>query len=148
MSNIIERKFEIIDESQIRIVAALVAISIVAYLFLGYISLLILLIYHFFIQLYLTPLLSPLELIASYISSSFTHERYSKDTSGKEFATHIALIIVSVSIVLEVLKYTKLASTLILLLVVWKILEATKNICLGCKLYELLQRKGIKIISL
>lgn len=148
MSNIIDRKFEIIDENQIRIVAALVAISIVAYLFLGYISLLILLIYHFFIKLYLTPLLSPLELIATYISSLFTHEKYSKDISGKEFAAHLALIIVSVSIVLEVLEYTKLASALISLLVVWKILEVSKNICFGCKLYKLIQKNGIEIVSL
>lgn len=148
MSNIIDRKFAIIDESQIRIVAALVIISVVAYLFLGYISLLILLIYHFFIKLYLTPLLSPLELIATSISSLFTHERYSKDISGKEFATHLALIIVSVSIVLEVLEYTILASTLISLLLVWKIFEVSKNICFGCKLYKLIQKNGIEIVSL
>lgn len=148
MSNIIDSKYAIIDENQIRIVAALVAISIVAYLFLGYISLLILLIYHFFIQLYLTPLLSPLELIATCISSLFSHEKNNKDMSGKEFAAHLALIIVSVSIALELLEYTKLASTLISLLVVWKILEVSKNICFGCKLYEFVKQKGIEIVSL
>ncbi|UPT77888.1 DUF4395 domain-containing protein [Sulfurovum sp. XGS-02] len=148
MSNITDRKVVIIDESQIRIVAALVAISIVAYLFLGYIGLLILLIYHFFIQLYLTPLLSPLELIATFISSLLTHNKYSKNTSEKEFAAHLALTIVSVSMILEVLEYTRLASALILLLLVWKLIEVSKNICFGCRLYEFVKQKGIEIVSL
>lgn len=148
MINILDRKYAITDESQIRIVAALVAMSIVAYLFLGNVSLLILLIYHFFIRIYLTPLLSPLELIAKCISLFFSYEKNYRDTSGTEFATHLALNIVSVSIVLEVLEYTNLATILISLLVVWKILDASKNICFGCKLYELVKKKGIEIVSL
>lgn len=148
MNKVIHKEYAIIDENQIRIVAALVAISIVVYLYTGYISMLLFLVYHFFILLYLTPLFSPIELIATSISSLFTHEKYSKDTSGKEFAAHLALIIVSVSIVLELLEYTKLATTLISLLVVWKILEVSKNICFGCKLYKLIQKNGIEIVSL
>jgi len=148
MRKILDREYTIIDENQIRIVAALVAISIVAYLFLGYRSLLILLIYHFFIRIYLTPLLSPLELIGTGLSSLFNHEKNKQDELGKEFATHMALIIVSLSLAAGFLEYTGLAFSIISLLVVWKTLEATKNICFGCKLYELLQRKGIKIVSL
>lgn len=148
MSNRIDSKSIVIDENQIRIVAALVALTILAYLFLGYKSLSVIVIYHFFIQIYLTPLLSPLELIATWISSLFRDEKHHRDTSEKEFALHLALTIVSVSIVFEMLAYTRLASTLILLLVVWKIVEASKNICFGCKLYALIQKKGIEIVSL
>lgn len=148
MNKITDKKYEIIDQNQIRIVAGLVAISIVVYLYTGFISMLFFLVYHFFILLYLTPLFSPIEVIATSISSLFTHEKYSKDTSEKEFAAHLALIIVSVSIALELLEYTKLATTLILLLVVWKILEVSKNICFGCKLHKLIQNNGIEIVSL
>ncbi len=148
MNNIIDKKYEMIDENQIRIVAALVAISIVVYQYTGYISMLFFLVYHFFIRLYLTPLFSPLELIGTYISSLFSHEKNDQDRSEKEFATHLALSIVSVSIVLELLAYNRLASALLSLLVVWKILEVSKNICFGCKLYALIQKNGIEIVSL
>lgn len=148
MSNRIDSKTIVIDESQIRIVAALVALTILAYLFLGYKSLLVIVIYHFFIQIYLTPLLSPLELIATWISSLFSDKKHHRYASEKEFALHLALTIVSGSILLEILTHTRFASTLILLLVVWKIVEASRNICFGCKLYALIQKKGIEIVSL
>ena len=149
MSNTMDMKYEMLNENQTRVVAILVVITIIAYFFLGYISLLMLLVYHFFIGLYVTPLLSPLELIATRLSLLFlSNKKNNKDMLKKEFATHLALTIVTISIVLSVLGYSMLSSTLILLLAVWKMMEMQKNVCFGCKLYEFIESKGIKIISL
>ncbi|WP_373030298.1 DUF4395 family protein [Sulfurovum sp.] len=148
MNNIIKSKYTLIDENQIRIVAALVALTIVAYVFLGYKSLLLLLIYHFFVHIYLAPLFSPLEIIANGISLLFNHNKDNNDTSEKEFSSHLALFIISGFIVLELFEFTKLASTLILLLVIWKIVEASMKICFGCKLYQYIKKNGIEIVSL
>ncbi|MDM5272764.1 DUF4395 family protein [Sulfurovum sp. zt1-1] len=137
-----------IDGSKTRIVAALQATLLGSYLFTGYVDLLYILVYDFFVRLYLTSLLSPLELIAIGVESLFTREKHSGNRLDKEFATHIALTIVSLSLTAGLLEYPKIAFTFTLALVIWKILEATTNICLGCKLYERLQRKGINIISL
>ncbi|MFT5661639.1 MAG: hypothetical protein ACI9TV_002286 [Sulfurimonas sp.] len=148
MSNIMDIKYGMLDENQTRIVATLVVITIVAYLFLGYIGLLMLLAYHFFIGLCETPLLSPLEVIATKVSLLFSNKKNKKNMLEKEFATHLALIVVTISIVLAVLEYSILSSISILLLAVWKMMEMQKNVCFGCKLYEFIERKGIKIISL
>ncbi|MDM5263960.1 DUF4395 family protein [Sulfurovum sp. XTW-4] len=148
MNNIVESKYTLIDENQLRIVATLVALTMVAYVFLGYKSLLILLIYHFFISIYLSPSLSPLEFIANRISLLFSYNLNNKETSEKEFALHLALFITCGLIVLELFGYIKLESTLILLLVIWKIVEASTKICFGCKLYQYIKKNGIEIISL
>lgn len=66
----------------------------------------------------------------------------------KEFARHLVLIVVAISIVLAVSKYSTLSFFLILLLGVWKMIEMQKNICFACKLYEYIERKGIQIVSL
>lgn len=137
-----------IDENKTRIVAALQVTLLMSYLFTGNVDILFILIYEFFVRLYLTSLLSPIELFATGIAFVLSSEKHNRNRLDKEFATHIALIIVSFSLAAALLEYTRLAFAFILLLTMWKALEASTNICLGCKLYELLQRKGINVVSL
>ncbi len=66
----------------------------------------------------------------------------------KEFATHLVLIVVAISIVLALSEYSTLSYFLILLLGVWKMMEMQRNVCFGCKLYEYIEKKGIQIVSL
>lgn len=137
-----------IDKNKTRIVAVLQVVLLMSYLFTGSVDLLFILVYEFFVRLYLTALLSPIELFATgivFLLRSKKHNRYRLD---KEFAAHIALIIISFALASALLEYTRLAFAFILLLAVWKTVEAITSICLGCKLYEFLQRKGINVVSL
>ena len=70
------------------------------------------------------------------------------DASAKEFAFHVALSILLLALFAELTNNSYIAFALISFLCFWKIFKATKNICIGCKFYELLKRKNIEVESL
>ena len=142
------RRFINVENKRRQIVAALVAMLIMCYFLTGYSSILYLLVGHFIVRLYLHPLFSPIELTVTGILHLLNVKKHRPETSDKEFASHLALTIVSSSILLELLEYSTLAYTLLFLLSIWKILEATRNVCFGCRVYELILKKGVQVVSL
>ncbi|QOR61241.1 DUF4395 family protein [Sulfurovum sp. ST-21] len=145
MNSITHREYGFEAKGHTRIVAVFVVMTVMAYLLSGYISLLILLTYHFFVRLYISPLFSPLEFMAGYVSN---YQSNSSEDSQKEFAAHLALLLTSLSLILELYGHSGLGYMSVFLLLVWKSFEVCRNICFGCKLYEFVWKKGIEIVSL
>ena len=139
---------DIVDENQTRIHAALVVLLMSAYLFTGNLFIIYILVYDFLVRIYVTPLLSPLYLLSLSIVNLIGLKQKSANASAKEFASHIGLTTLSIALCAELLNQTSIAFILVLFLTLWKVFEATKNICFACKLYELLKSKNIEVVSL
>lgn len=139
---------DIIDKNQTRIHAALVCLVMIIYMLSGSLMPIYMLIYDFIARIYMTSLLSPLYHLSKGIVNLFKLEQKFTDESAKEFASHIGLTMLFIALFAELLNQTFLALTLITCLSIWKIVEATKDICFACKFYELLKRKNIMVVSL
>lgn len=148
MTQIKHKKLNEVDENQTRIHAVLVILLISAYLFTQNISIIYILIYDFLVRIYVAPLFSPLYIISLQIVKLTGLKQKSADKSAKEFASHIGLTILFIILFAELLNETYISFFLIAALGIWKVFEAVDNRCIACKLYELLRRKNIEVVSL
>lgn len=138
----------VVDVNQTRIHATLVVLLMSAYLLMGNTVLLYILVYDFFVRIYVAPLLSPLYLISATVVNLIPAEQKFADGYAKEFASHIGLSVLFITLLAELVGGSYTAVTLILFFIAWKIFEATKDICFACELYELLKRKNVEVVSL
>lgn len=138
----------VVDANQTRIYATLVVLLMSAYLLMGSTIFLYILIYDFFVRIYVAPLLSPLYLISVTVVKLISAEQKIADGYAKEFASHIGLSVLFITLLAELVGGRYTAVVLILFFMAWKIFEATKDICFACELYELLKRKNIEVVSL
>jgi hypothetical protein len=137
-----------VDENQTKVDAILVAFVLCGYLYSGYYAMLFLLTYDFFVRLYLSPVLSPFYALSRLCVKVLRLKRKDVDAEAKFFADNIALTVLIFILASEFGQEHIVSVILILSLVFWKIVEATKNICVGCKLFQLLRRHNIEIVSL
>lgn len=138
----------VVDANQTRIHAMLVVLLMSAYLLMGSTIFLYILLYDFFVRIYVASLLSPLYLISTTIVNLIPAEQKFADGYAKEFASHIGLSVLFITLLAELVGGRHTAVVLILFFIVWKIFEATKDICFACELYELLKCKNIEVVSL
>lgn len=144
-----EQKFDkTIDENKTRIDAAIIAVLIMAYLFTGFTPILLVLLYDFAVRLYVTPWLSPVFLLSRYLLTKISFQKRIGDADSKKFAANIALAVVLFILAADFGASETWVLVLTLFLAVWKILEASKNICFGCAFYALLKRYNIEIVAL
>lgn len=148
MTQIKYKTVNIIYENQTRIHAGLVVLILIAYMLSGNLSLIYMLIYDFIARIYVTSLISPLYLLSEMLVNLIGLKQKISEESAKEFASHVGLTTVFAALYAELLNHTSLSFVLIVFLIVWKIFEATKDICFACKLYEVLKRKNITVESL
>lgn len=137
-----------IDENKTRIDAAIIAVMLIAYLFTDSMPILLILLYDFVVRLYVKPWLSPVYLLSSYLLRKVSFAKRVGDADSKKFAANIGLAVVLFILAADFGAYETWALALALFFVVWKILEASKNICFGCAFYALLQRYNIEIVAL
>lgn len=137
-----------VDENQTKVDAILAASVLCGYLYSGYYTMLFLLTYDFFVRLYISPLLSPFYLLSRLCVKALRLKRKDIETKAKTFADNLALSLLIFILASEFWREHIISVTLILALVLWKVVEATKNICVGCKLFQLLRRHNIEIVSL
>jgi hypothetical protein len=137
-----------VDENRTRIDAALFAMLMMGYLFTGYSPILLVLLYDLVVRLYVTPRLSPLYLFSTSCVKAVPFKERLGDAASKEFAANIALAVVLFTLAAEFGQYGTVALALAAFFLLWKVLEAAKDICFGCKLYAVLQRYDIEIVAL
>ncbi|MFA5455359.1 MAG: DUF4395 domain-containing protein [Sulfurimonas sp.] len=136
------------DENQTRIHAGLLVILMCAYLLSANVAILYVLVYDFLMRIYMAPHMSPIYLISTFLVKIIGAEQKPTDENAKEFASHVGLTLLSAALGAELLNETTVALSLIGFLSVWKIAEATKEICFACKFYELLKSRNIELESL
>ncbi|MDT8339512.1 MAG: DUF4395 domain-containing protein [Sulfurimonas sp.] len=138
----------IICNSQARMHAGLLVMLMCAYLFSANVAILYVLIYDFLMRIYMAPNMSPIYLISTFLVKIAGLKREPTDENAKEFASHVGLTLLFASLGAELLNETTIAYLLVGFLSLWKIAEATKDICLACKFYELLKSRNIELESL
>ncbi|MFA5234250.1 MAG: DUF4395 domain-containing protein [Sulfurimonas sp.] len=136
------------DENQSRIHAGLLVILMGAYLLSTNVAILYVLVYDFLMRIYMAPHMSPIYLISTFLVKIIGVKEKFTDENAKEFASHVGLTFLFVSLGAELLNQTTAALLLIGFLTVWKIAEATKEVCFACKFYELLKSRNIELESL
>ncbi len=137
-----------VDENQTKVDAILVAFVLCGYLYSGYYTMLFLLTYDFFVRLYVSPVLSPFYALSRLCVKVLRLKRKDIEAEAKTFADNLALSLLIFILASEFWREHIVSVTLILALVLWKVVEATKSICVGCKLFQLLRRHNIQIVSL
>lgn len=144
-----EQKYESkIDENQTRMDAAIIAVLLVVFLLTGFSQILLILLYDYVVRLYVTPWLSPVYLLSTSMTHVLHLESDVGDAAPKQFAANIALLVVMFALAADFGEYETVALGLVLFLAAWKILEAAKNFCFGCRLFALLKRYDIEIVAL
>jgi hypothetical protein len=136
------------ESNKTRMHAGLLFLLSTAYLFSGNSFIVYVLIYDFFVRIYLTPILSPTYILSSILVELVGFEPSVTDEYAKEFASHIGLTLLFTALFAELLNKSDIAFILILILALWKIFEVSKEVCIACKLYELLKNKNITLESL
>ncbi|MDQ1264317.1 MAG: hypothetical protein QG559_1318 [Campylobacterota bacterium] len=140
--------YNLVDENQTRLYAALLVVLMVAYLFSFDVFYLYLLICDFLIRLYITPYISPIYLISTFLVKIIKPKQKFTDGDAKEFASHIGLIILFIALGANLLVQKEISFLLVFFLCIWKIVEAGKEFCFACKFYEMLKNKNIEVESL
>ena len=148
MSKIKYKTQNLVDENQTRAHAGLLVLLMSAYLFSSNAVILYILIYDFLTRIYMTPYMSPIYLISTFLVNIIGVKEKFTDEDAKEFASHIGMTILFVALGAELLNQTAVAFSLVAFLTLWKIVEATKEFCFACKFYELLKSKNITVESL
>jgi hypothetical protein len=136
------------DENQTRIHAGLLVILMCAYLLSANVAILYVLVYDFLMRIYMAPHMSPIYLISTFLVKIIGAKEKLTDENAKEFASHVGLTLLFAALGAELLNQTTVAFLLVGFLSVWKIAEATKEICFACKFYELLKSRNIELESL
>ena len=137
-----------VDENQTKVDAILVAFVLCGYLYSGYYTMLFLLTYDFFVRLYVSPVLSPFYALSRLCVKTLKLTRKDIEAEAKTFADNIVLTVLIFILASEFWQEHIVSISLVFVLVFWKVVEATKSICVGCKLFQLLGRHNIEIVSL
>lgn len=137
-----------VDENQKRIHAALIAVVSTTYILSGSLLSMYILVYDLFAYIYMTSVLSPLYLISANVVRFIGFKPKLIDASEKEFASHIGLTLLLTALYAELTSHTSIALSLVLFFTLWKVFEATREICIACVLYKLLRNKNIEVESL
>lgn len=138
----------LVNKNITRAYAGLLALLTVSYLFSSDIVFIYILVCDFLMRIYVTPYMSPIYLISTALVKIIGFKEKFADEDAKEFASHVGLTILFVALGAELLSYSLIALALVGFLTIWKIAEATKDICIACSFYELLKRKNIELESL
>jgi hypothetical protein len=128
--------------------AALIVALMAVYMLSANTAVLYILVYDFLIRIYMAPHMSPIYLISTFLVKITGLKREAADESAKEFASHVGLTILFAALGAELLGEITIAYLLVGFLSIWKIAEATKDICFACKFYELLKSRNIELESL
>jgi len=138
-----------VNETSARLVATGVVLMALLYLTTGSWVVLAVMTYGFWARVLTGPTLSPLGQIATrYITPLIAPERH-RFVSGspKRFAQGIGAAFTTFASVAVVSGLPSLATTLIALLLIAAALEAFAGYCLGCRIYALLIRTGLRPVD-
>ena len=132
-----------VNDYAARTVATGVVLLSVLFLVTGWTWLLIVLVAGFLARVASGPRFSPLGLLATkVVAPRFEHPSFSPGPP-KRFAQAIGLVFSATALVLALTVSTDAARIAIALLTVAASLEAFLNLCLGCKIFNLLMRAGL-----
>jgi len=137
-----------IDKNATRFYAGILALLMVGYLFSSNIVFIYILVCDILMRIYMSPQMSPMFLISTALVKIIGLKEESADEGAKEFASHVGLTLLFAALAAELLNETTAAFLLVAFLLVWKIAEATKDLCFACRFYELLKRRNIELESL
>ncbi len=135
-------------KNQTRMHAALLAAFMAVYMLSANTAVLYILVYDFLMRIYMAPHMSPIYLISTFLVKITGLKKKPTDENAKEFASHVGLTLLFAALGAELLNETTIAYLLIGFLGVWKIVEATKDICFACRFYEALKSRNIELESL
>lgn len=138
-----------VNETSARLVATGVVFMALLYLSTGSGVVLAAMTYGFWARVLTGPRLSPLgQIVTRYITPLIAteHHRYVSG-SPKRFAQGIGAAFTTFASVAVLAGLSTLATTLITLLLIAASLEAFAGYCLGCKIYSLLIRTGLRPID-
>ncbi|MDY0122755.1 DUF4395 domain-containing protein [Sulfurimonas sp.] len=135
-------------KNQARMHAALLVALMAVYMLSANTAVLYILVYDFLMRIYMAPHMSPIYLISTFLVKITGLKREAADESAKEFASHVGLTLLFAALGAELLGEMTIAYLLVGCLSIWKIAEATKDVCFACKFYELLKSRNIELESL
>jgi len=131
--------FNRIDTHLVRLVAVQVILISILLLWTNNIAFALLLLFDFSIRTVNIKKLSPFVSVAKFIISTFQISPKLCDEAPKRFALYLGLGIIGFFTLLLLFSFTKIATIMIITLIICAGLEASFDYCIGCKIYHYLQ---------
>ncbi len=124
-----------VDESVVRMHAAVISIFGISFMLYADIVWLIILLYDFSVRIAGYPKLSPVFLLSRSLVNILSLKSHKVDAGPKEFAAKIGLIFIVAALAAYLLGYIYTSIYIILMLAVCAGLEAVFAFCVGCEIY-------------
>jgi hypothetical protein len=118
-----------------RFTAFLVTSLFGLFLYTGYLPIVILLMYDFFVRGYNYSAMSPLFQIARVLVRYFGKPGREIDKAPKLFAARLGFLISTLILLIAALKLTQLTNAITFVILTFSVLEWAFNICVGCLIY-------------
>ena len=118
-----------------RIVAAYVIGLLLAYIFTGFLPIIVFLVFDYALRGYGLQRYSLLNLLARSTGNLFKGEQFLIDKAPKEFAARIGLLLTFTALLFELVHVEQVASIIAIVIVVFATLESAFKFCVGCLMY-------------
>ncbi len=120
-------------------------IIMILYVLTGDVSLIFLIVYHYFSRLYRVSILRPLRIISHFLDTLFLYEKRNITENKKAFSVHICLSVLMGILLLNLYGYQTVSLVIFLLFAGVGVYQIITEQCLICKFYTFLNTKNIDI---
>jgi len=131
--------FIAVNENKVRLTALWVLLLLIVSLFINPLPVFIFLAVDFFMRAFNYVKYSPLNILSGAVVKQFKIPNKPIDQAPKRFAASIGFIL-SVTVVLLITQFAKVAFALTIVFVTFAFLESFLGFCAGCYVYTFLQR--------
>lgn len=125
-----------VNENRVRLVALLVLLSGILFLWTGWLGIVVFLIVDFSLRSFNLGKFSPLFNLAGIITNLLKLSNKPTDQAPKRFAARMGLAFTSVILICDILQFHITVTSLGLALCFFAFLESFLGICIGCHVYH------------